>query len=509
MRIHPLTALLGLAAVGVAVWLTAGASLGSPMITVLAMVNILLALIGIVRAVGNGLRPVAAVFFTFYFGWLGVAPVIQLELGRVAWGDVSALVDQQRVATGLLMTTISLVAFSLGAGRAFAGAEGRDSDVDSPAGGVQPVRGGVLLALIVAFAPVALYAISSFGLGTYFTSRNERRDVLAATGITLAEVGGARFAFGTTLPVALAVVITSLAVIRLQHRWRTKPGVGRMLAGDLAALLIGIAGIAVFANPLSQTRFIAGSAIASVLILLFKPKRRPSAVAFAGASLFATLLAYPLATSFRGDTVRSEVTRETFTSNDFDGFQQILNTLTYTQQFGHALGHHIVSAMGYFIPRSYWTGKADPASLEIAQYAGYRFTNLSLPIHAELYLQFWWLGPTLGMFILGRLAATFDTAYLREAPSRLALLAPYAALASLGLIRGPLGSNAPIYFTVLLLLWLGLRPVMGPQRARDRRESRTNQSPSHSTTLSPARAGLREHVKREVVQQGRRGRPTL
>ena len=40
--------------------------------------------------------------------------------------------------------------------------------------------------------------------------------------------------------------------------------------------------------------------------------------------------------------------------------------------------------------------------------------------------------------------------------SRLALLAPYACLAAVSMIRGPIGSNGPVYLTNLGLIGLGL-----------------------------------------------------
>ena len=53
-----------------------------------------------------------------------------------------------------------------------------------------------------------------------------------------------------------------------------------------------------------------------------------------------------------------------------------------------------------------------------------------------------------------------DTQWLLSPDSRAALV-PYASLAMLGVLRGPLGSNAPVYLTTLGLLFLGVQTIRG------------------------------------------------
>ena len=94
------------------------------------------------------------------------------------------------------------------------------------------------------------------------------------------------------------------------------------------------------------------------------------------------MLLYP------GQRVPSEEFRttsgaEAFATPDFDGFQQIVNAMVFSEDVGHSLGHYTSSALLFFVPRSLWEGKATPASIDVAEHRGYEFTNLSLPLPAE------------------------------------------------------------------------------------------------------------------------------
>ena len=128
----------------------------------------------------------------------------------------------------------------------------------------------------------------------------------------------------------------------------------------------------------------------------------------------------------------------------------MINTVTLVQAKGHDDGAHVVSAALFFVPRSLWTGKATPASIEVARERGYWFTDLSLT-------------PP-GRAVPGSRLAGADRddwrPRFRVAPvgphvawqGAGALIASYLAVAQIGLIRGPLGSLVPVYGIVVLIL---------------------------------------------------------
>lgn len=424
-----------------------------PGLATLAALNALVSGVGIVRSVTRGLRPVSAVFFIFTFAWLGVAPIIQIATGVVAWRDISALHDPQRVATALTTILVATVAFLLGTEYARGRAEKRQAEGVLPAGKgtvrIWVLAGITLVGLML--MPMAIQA--NGGLAALFTSRRELTGLRASMGTSMDVIGGPAYALTRILPGALAVSGALLAIYAIRARWTSFM---RIRGGIFLMLVVAVASLALFSNPLANSRFIAAVAFGSLLLALYRPRSTRAGVIFAALMLTITLLIYPLANVFRSETFNVKSGVDAFTSADFDGFQQVINTFGYVEDFGHTWGSQTLSGIGFFVPRSLWEGKADPASFQIAENAGYVFTNLSLPIHAEFYLEFGWVGIIVGMGGIGLLAGRMDHAWLSAPDSKLAMIAPYAALAMLGIIRGPIGSQVPVWGAVVILLMLGI-----------------------------------------------------
>jgi hypothetical protein len=179
----------------------------------------------------------------------------------------------------------------------------------------------------------------------------------------------------------------------------------------------------------------------------------------AGITLLGVVFLYPLANLFRGNGGGSKTGATVFASIDFDGFQQVINSVAYVRDTGHSDGHYVLSALLFFVPRSLWASKATPASIDVATHRGYAFTNLSLPLDAELFIDFGAVVMILILLTAGTVLGRMDTLWLVAPASRSALMVPYLGVAMLGVIRGPLGSAAPVYLTVIGLLFIAIRPV--------------------------------------------------
>lgn len=443
----PLLIMVGLASI----WL--GSQIAAPWLATLASVNVLLCGVGIVRSIGGGLRPVAAVFYVFTFGWLGVAPVIQISTGKVAWHDGVALYDPWRVATALGLNVAATVAFMVGAELA----RNRDANRQAETGFTLPharvrplVLAGITLAAVV-LLPIAIQA--NGGLASLFTSRRELTGLRAGMGTSLADIGGPAYAMTRILPGALAVAGALLATYAIRARWTS---FSQIKGSHILALAISICTLILFNNPLAYSRFTAAAAFGALFLAWARPRSTRAGFLFVSFMITATLIIYPLANTFRAQDFDVKTGTEAFTSADFDGFQQVINTLNYVDNVGHSFGAQTISGVGFFVPRSLWQSKADPASFAIAENAGYTFTNLSLPIHAEFYLEFGWLGVVAGMAGLGFIAGRLDYAWLNDPGTKLAMIAPYVALATLGIVRGPIGSQIPVWGAVVLLLVLGI-----------------------------------------------------
>ncbi|MBP2419985.1 O-antigen polysaccharide polymerase Wzy [Microbacterium imperiale] len=455
LSINPWAPPLALVAIAIVVVLTAG--IPDAFALLLASVSAIIALIGAISSASHGLRPASVAFYVFWFSWLGVGPIVQLTLQRVSWGDTVALTDRPAVHGALLLTVLGVAAFWVGS--KFADQRHAPSVFATEASSdVRPkaaVRGRVVVLLAVALLALSPFAIRVFGFATYFSSRNERALALRESGNTLDALGGAQFAMFTALPIALAVSTMLLSLYQIQSSWN---GISQARMQHLITFTIGLAGCIVFANPLSQTRFIALTAFGTLAVALFRPRSRGAAVIFVAAAFFAALIVYPLATFFRGGTAQSaaDLTAATFTGNDFDGFQQVINTIHYVDANGFTFGIQLLSAALFFIPRSMWAAKADPASIDVATHAGYAFTNLSMPIHAELYMQFGVVGVAAGMLALGYFTSRVDAAWMSGSGAKLGYFAPYLAMVMFGLLRGPLGSLVPIYMPTFIVLAIGI-----------------------------------------------------
>jgi hypothetical protein len=412
---------------------------------VLAEAILLVCTAGLVGAVANGARIVQAIFWAFCGTWLGLSPMYQLAVNRVAWSDMFVLTQDDEVVTAQLLLLLALFAFLIGSHL-----PARTNTVSCSTIDYCRLRRGA--AVLLVFTLLLLPAVISLsgGIGGLFTSRSQRADALRDAGV-LAESGG-RGIF-VLLPAAAATVGTFMALRALRNeavrvrflQWRV---------GSLLLALVGIFLLVLVANPLANTRFISLSALGCCLLAVLRPTTRWQGATLGLIAIISLSFLYPIADVFR-NRVETSAVREfslaDWTTGDFDALQQWANTVMYVQDHGHTGGRFTLSAALFFVPRSLWTSKQIPASIPIAEYRNYHFTNLSLPFPAELYLEFGVMGMAVVMLMMGWLWQCLDRAWLTRPDSLLSAIAPLVATQQLGFLRGPMGSQIPSIGAVLLL----------------------------------------------------------
>ncbi|NEM05939.1 hypothetical protein GCU54_07875 [Geodermatophilus normandii] len=425
----------------------------SPLQGTLCAVQACVAAAGVARSAYPSLRPVALVTFVFTFSWLGVAPAYQLATGRAAWRDYGVIAGPH-TTTALVLMVLATVTLYVGFFRPGATPAVAPSPTATPLDPPRWVCLGYLFACLV-LAPGAVAA--GGGLAGMFSSRAERSAALVAQGISLQDAGGLQVALVSILPGALATAGCYLSLIRVLNQYRAA-GWAEIGALDAGLLVLGMALVVVFANPFVNTRALSAAAIGSLVLLVVRPRTGRAGVWMAAVLLVATLVAYPAANAFRGTTSTQPQPQglEFLGGQDFDGFQQAINAGEFVEDLGHSGGTYSFSGILYFVPRAVWADKERPASIDVAANRGYAFTNLSLPVHAELYLDFGPVGMTAVLFVLSAAGRRSDLDWAAGLGSRAALMAPYACLACLSIIRGPIGSNGPVYLTNLGLIGLGL-----------------------------------------------------
>jgi oligosaccharide repeat unit polymerase len=480
---------------GVAPWL---ARMPNGSETILSILVLTVCCAGIAHSLRAPFRPMLCVFFTFNLCWLGIASVYQLSHGVAAWGDPGITHDTTDVISAQILDLLAVSSFL--AGYLFKGVGGQRARRGStrPARRIAEPRAEIVIdtgrrlryaagLLLVSLALFPVVVATTGGIGTLFSSRGGLNNALVAAGVGTSAGGGSvalvKIIPGTAALVACLLVISVLRVDGIGYAGRR---------GRWIILGVGLLLIVCFANPLANTRYIFINAFGSLALLAFAPRRKRAGYVVLALAVFGLLVAYPLANVFRqginNSTGVSYSSSQELASDDFDGFQQIVNSEIFVRDQGHSFGHYTESAVFVFVPRSIWHSKATPASIDVASNRNYSFTNLSLPIQAELFIEFGLGGMAVVMFVFGWLWARLDTAWARG--GHWEIVVAYLTLAQIGLIRGPLGSLSPVYglATVLLLISIGLpRPARQPARARARVRSTSGRRAMRARTPQRAR----------------------
>lgn len=414
--------------------------------------------VGIVNSILGGAKIVQLVYFGFSLSWSGLPVAYQLASDTPAWRDYTLYNNDMIVTKALLLHVAATAMVLLGC---VVGGQRRKPppalllrDVDARA---IPQVAAFLLVGTTCIAPFVI--ANAGGVASMFTSRDELKEQLKASGVVGNDGSQALLGILKILPgcLSLAAILLLIFYLRGQRASRkdaTRSGANERNFAYGLALLAALFGI-VFLNPFTNTRFIAAGAILCVLISITQPRGRKSGIALAGLVAFGLQLLYPLANMFRSAEAISEGPRfdpRGYSGPDYDGFQQLMNTILYVDEHGHSHGQHLISGILFFVPRTFWNDKAYPSSLDIAASRGYDFTNLSEPLHAELFLEFGALPMIVLMAMFGLLMSMFDLSWLKYPHSLGAIVAPYFAVALFGILRGPFGSLAPIYITTVCLI---------------------------------------------------------
>jgi len=447
-----LPGLLGIAALAIASpWL---ALVPSTLTAVLLAIAVLQVTYYAVKSVVAGHELLQVVLWLFTACYLIVPAIYQLAYREAAWQDYYIYIDDRRVQNALIVLNVCFAAFGVGSRRRKGRRPLRTESPDGVTATAYPDRPRELeLALALAAASLALLpvVVAKTGFAALFSSRSARTKQFEASGVGLEQAGGAVAALYTILPGALALAAAYLLLTRWRRGLRYSPLV---LWGSLALVVV-------YSNPLANTRYVSSVAIVALLFVVLQPRSRRGMTVVAASIVLALFAIYPIANVFRSADAEPEPL--SLSSIDFDGFQQLVNAQQYVEENGHPLGIHVVSAALFVVPRSIWEDKSRPASIDVAENRGYAFTNLSLPVFGEFYLDLGFPGAVVLMYGWGRLWRRLDDDWLVGLTAGGARLVPYLAIAQIGIIRGPLGSQVPVSEPTALLLVLSVLPILqGP-----------------------------------------------
>lgn len=396
----------------------------------------------------NSTGPVGLCFYLFVLVWIGVASLVQLTAGKLPWPDT---LRTDLFAPAQLLTIVAIVSHSVGYGL-----RNRFSNVTHGRGGTSlatawrnsPSLATTMLLVVLVAIPTIPF---TGGISGRFTSREEYNDQLSSAGYDYSQGQSVQLGFLKILPssIALVAVVVVVSLLAVPHKRLRDASVYLAFA-----VLLALSAVTIFANPISSTRFIAFSVVLSGGLALYQlctPARR---LLFSLAMLVGLTAGYPLAAWFKepdaSDRLPSLGT-EAFLSVDFDGFQQVVNSIVYVERLGHSDGAFTASGLLYWLPRSVWLGKELPASYAVSAARNYPAQNLALPLWAEFYIDFSIVGMIILMVALGYISRRLDGAYAANKTCVWRTVALVVAGAEIGFLRGPIGAQIPFTATAILL----------------------------------------------------------
>lgn len=358
------------------------------------------------------------VVWLYTYGFMGVAPAVQVELASLPGTTPS--IDASLVPAASLLVLVGMVSFVLGG---VVGQRGTSARVS-----VRGVDGRRTRVLTLLSCLVAAYYLFRVGPTNLFTSRMQLESVRAAL---WGDSPLGAIVYASTL---MGLLVSFTAQMRL--RWQEKQ-TGRTSLPFLPALTLVV--LLVCANPISTARYVFGTVALGVLAAFgaYRTIRGYRVV-----SIFALLglfFIFPILDAFRYTTSGERVSVGLFSAlagGDFDSFAQVVNALTYVKDTGVTWGHQMLGVVLFWIPRSVWQGKPLDSGPLLAVHQGYGFTNLSAPLWAEFYLNWGWIGVIGGMFLLGM--------WVRRADQSVNVLLDRSP------VPGPWAAIIPFYLLIVL-----------------------------------------------------------
>jgi hypothetical protein len=223
-------------------------------------------------------------------------------------------------------------------------------------------------------------------------------------------------------------------------------------------------------NPIASARYWFGSILLSLLFLTLRWRSRISFTFLMTTILVSLIFIFPFADMFRYTTNLDKLALQKSTNlidplvnkGDYDSFQQLLNTTVYVENHGISYGNQMLGTLMFWVPRNIWNSKPVPSGVVIADYRGYEYTNLSMPLWGEAYMDGGILGVILVFVLYGYFVRVVENLYIEncsQGTSFLNIFVPIYAAYQLFLLRGTLMSAFAYFIPILLFLFIATKKV--------------------------------------------------
>lgn len=320
---------------------------------------------------------------------------------------------------------------------------------------------GTLPALIMSGA-ILLYAVmllKQYGPNMFFASRDSVIGLVRDSGLNSSQ-------FGLVKTLSQGLAIGTLAVAAFLHMRRPDKV-------SFAALTLSVLANSIVNFPLAIPRYYLVAIMFVLAMTLFRGtfSKYKNAVFVASPAMlflvFPTLGTFNRAATYQFQFRQISI-RDYLAHGDLDGMQSVMNAVVLVRDNGLAYGERITSALLFFIPRQIWANKSLATGAEAAANAGYKFTNISMPLPGELYADGGILFVVVGMAIVSYCVARLETSLKGNSQSRLGAISAITLAAYMPiLLRGSLLSTIQAFLTSLavVVVWAALSGITQQGRA--------------------------------------------
>lgn len=140
-----------------------------------------------------------------------------------------------------------------------------------------------------------------------------------------------------------------------------------------------------------------------------------------------------------------------FNHVDFDAYQMLMGMMHYVKEEGISFGQNIISALAFLIPRELWAGKLEASGAIVISYYGSWFKNVSMPLVAEAFFAFEWIGLIAFALIFAKLSSRIDEWSNEINPFKRCIFCLIAGM-SIYIMRGALLAAFAFVFGILLAI---------------------------------------------------------
>lgn len=389
-------------------------------------------------------RVVEMTFWLYVYVFFGLSAFLQVVANRFPWGGIY---DEDLVARAFILILAGMAAFDIGYRARFSFPRTEKGSRRATSLRIISLRRVcVIVPISVILSIFATYKLG--GLSALFLSRNVRFELISRdydiAWITILN------SVAKTIPYVILVVLLA---------YRIREGRQRIIITGLI-VIVGVLAM-VENNPISTARFQVGTLILGVYFVGHTSRRRIKLASYA--MIIGLAVVFPYSDLFRVSNDASLIARihayakksPLAVKVDYDSFQQVMNGLKMTDRNGLRYGKQLLSSAMFWVPRSDWSGKAEPTGVLIAKSEGYSFTNLSAPLWIEFYVDGAWIFMLGGFILYGRAIRILDDAR-NDSEDRSGMIYLFATIYAgyqVFLLRGSLMPALAYLSPIMPVLW--------------------------------------------------------